>query len=178
MWEADKNISRPFTYYSYGSKLPGMLLKHHGKTDVDRASFQRIVDWLDLNAQCYGDLFPNKLEERGINPAGMTELRSFIRRLFGETIANQPERALINTAQPDESRILMMPLAVAAGGWGQIDAWKGKGEPNFKQMAELVAKCIVRQTNENDNGWQPTLAQGGGQDWVIKDRENYLRRTK
>ena len=178
MWEADKNISRPFAFYSFGSKLPDLLLKHHGEVELDRASFQRIVDWLDLNAQCYGDLFPNKIEERGINPAGMADLRVFIKQLFGDTIANQAERALINPAQPDESRILMMPLAVAAGGWGQIVAWQGKDDPGFKRMSELVAKCITRRPNENDNGWQPTLAQGGGQDWVIKDRETYLRRTK
>jgi hypothetical protein len=178
MWEADKNISRPFAFYSFGSKLPDLLLKHHGEVTLDRASFQRIVDWLDLNAQCYGDLFPNKIEERGIDAAGMTELRAFIKQLFGDTLANQPERALINTAQPDESRILMLPLAAAAGGWGQLKAWPGKDDPNFKKMSGLVAKCILRRPNENDNGWQPTLAQGGGMDWVVKDRESYLHRIK
>jgi hypothetical protein len=45
-------------------------------------------------------------------------------------------------------------------------------------MAGLVAQCIERQPNENDNGWEPTPAQGGGIDWVIKDRENYRRRIK
>jgi len=174
----EKNISRPFTYYSYGSKLPDMLLQRHGKAVVDRASFQRIVDWLDLNAQCYGDLFPNKIEQRKISAAGMTALRAFIKPLFGDAIANQPERALINTAQPDESRILMMPLATAAGGWGQIQAWKSKNDPGFKHLAGLVERCIERQPNENDNGWEPTPAQGGGIDWVIKDRENYSRRLK
>lgn len=178
MGSLDINISRPFEYYSYGSKLPDMLLQQHGKTVVDRASFQRIVDWLDLNAQCYGDLFPNKIEQRQISAAGMTALRAFIKPLFGDAIANQPERALINTAQPDESRILMMPLATAAGGWGQIQAWKSKDDPNFKKMAGLVAQCIERQPNENDNGWEPTPAQGGGIDWVVKDRENYRRRIK
>jgi hypothetical protein len=178
MGSLDKNISRPFSYYSFGSKLPDMLLQHHGKTVVDRASFQRIIDWLDLNAQCYGDLFPNKIEQRGISAAGMTELRAFIRPLFGEAIASQPERALINAAQPDESRILMMPLATAAGGWGQIQAWKSRDDPGFKKMAALVERCIERQPNENDNGWEPTPAQGGGIDWVIKDRQNYSRRVK
>ncbi len=174
----DKNISRPFTYYSYASKLPDMLLQHHGKVVVDRPSFQRIVDWLDLNAQCYGDLFPNKIEQRSINAAAMTQLRAFIKPLFGEAIANQPERALINPAQPDESRILMMPLATAAGGWGQLQAWTSRNDPNFKKLCSLVEKCIVREPNENDNGWEPTQAQGGGVDWVIKDRENYNRRIK
>ncbi|MCX6866558.1 MAG: hypothetical protein NTV46_10155 [Verrucomicrobia bacterium] len=178
MWEEGKNISRPFSFYAYGSKLPDLLLKPHANTRLDRASFQRIIDWLDLNAQCYGDLFPNKLEERGINPAGVTELRAFIQQIFGDVMAKQAERALINTAQPDESRILMMPLAADAGGWGQVNAWKNKNDQNFKRMTALVEKCLIRHPNENDNGWQPTLAQGGGIDWVIKDRENYSRRIK
>ena len=178
MWELGKNISSPFSYYAYGNRIPELLLKQHAKTVVDRASFHRIVDWLDLNAQCYGDLFPNKIEERGINPAGMAALRAFVKQRFGEAIANQPERALINTAQPDESRILMMPLATAAGGWGQLPAWKNKDDPEFRKMAGLVEKCIIRHPNENDNGWRPTLAQGGGIDWVIKDRENYSRRLR
>ena len=154
-----------------------MLLKHHGDAVLDRASFQRIIDWLDLNAQCYGDLFPNKLEERKIAAVGMIELRAFIKSLFGDAIANQPERSLINPAQPDESRILLMPLAIAAGGWGQLQAWQTKDDPNFKKMAGLVEQCIVRQPNENNNGWEPTTAQGGGNDWVVKDREEYRHRV-
>ena len=177
MGSLEINISRPFTYYSYANKLPDMLLKHHGDAILDSASFQRIMDWLDLNAQCYGDLFPNKLEERKIAAAGMIELRAFAKSLFGEAIANQPERALINPAQPDESRILLMPLAIAAGGWGQLQTWQTKDDPNFKKMAGLVEQCIVRQTNENDNGWEPTTAQGGGNDWVVKDREEYRHRV-
>ena len=177
MGSLEINISRPFAWYSFASKLPDMLLKHHGEAVLDRASFQRIIDWLDLNAQCYGDLFPNKLEERKIDAAGMLALRAFIKPLFGDAIANQPERALINTAQPDESRILLMPLATAAGGWGQLQAWQSKTDPNFKKMAGLVEQCIVHQPNENDNGWEPTTEQGGGNDWVIKDREDYRRRT-
>ena len=178
MWDLGKNISSPFSYYAYGSKLPDLLLKHHANTVVDRASFQRIVDWLDLNGQCYGDLFPNKIEERGIDPAGMAALRAFIRQRIGDAIAKQPERALINTAQPDESRILMMPLATAAGGWGQLQLWKSKDDLDYKRMAALVEKCIIRRPNENDNGWRPNLAQGGGIDWVIKDRESYSRHLK
>ncbi len=38
-----------------------MLLANHGQCNMDRDSYMRIIEWLDLNAQCYGDLFPNKL---------------------------------------------------------------------------------------------------------------------
>ena len=74
--------------------------------------------------------------------------------------------------------VIAMPLATAAGGWGQLPAWKNKDDPEFRKMAGLVEKCIIRHPNENDNGWRPTLAQGGGIDWVIKDRENYSRRLR
>ena len=135
----------------------------------------RIVEWLDLNAQCYGDLFPNKLEERGINPKAFVELRDYVEELFGKKIASQPERALINVAQVDESRILMAPLAEKAGGWEQIGAWKDKNDPVYKKMAELVDKCIIRQPNENNDGWQPSLECGGGEDWVIGARKEFRR---
>ncbi|MCX6998121.1 MAG: hypothetical protein NTV49_13820 [Kiritimatiellaeota bacterium] len=87
---------------------------------------------------------------------------------FGKPVAmpllikDSPKCALVNVGQPDESRILMAPLAVAAGGWGRLPAWHSKDDPNYKKMVELVAKCIVRNPNENDNGWQPKWNQGGG----------------
>ncbi|MEI7901899.1 MAG: hypothetical protein WCK89_16730, partial [bacterium] len=172
------NISRPFTFYAQGNRVPAMLLKGHGKLKMDREGFQRIVDWLDLNAQCYGDLFPNKVEQRTFNAAALAALREHAKQVLGERVAGQPERALVNLAQPDESRILLAPLATAAGGWGQMPVWKSKEDPGYKKMAELVEMCINRNPNENVTGWFPTREQGGGETWVIKDRENYIRRVK
>lgn len=177
--DALKNFGRAYTFYSFGSKIPPMLLKNHGNTNIDKASFQRIIDWLDLNAQCYGDLFPNKVEERKFDAKALVELRAYARQLFGDKIAAQPERALVNPAQPDESRILMAPLSLAAGGWGQMpNGWKTKDDPGYKKMAELVNKCIVKNPNENDNGWEPAFNQGGGEDWIVKDRTDFLQRLK
>ncbi len=170
MWD-EKNFSRPFEFYSYGSAIPDLLLRHHGDCNLDRDSLLRIIEWLDLNAQCYGDLFPNKVEERGLDPKAVAELRAVAKELLGEAIAAQPERALINPAQPDESRILMAPLALAAGGWGQLVTWQSKDDPGYKRLAELVERCIVRRPHENDRGWQPSLEAGAGEDWVLQERE-------
>lgn len=178
-YKTDENtISRPFEYFAHGSKLPGMLLADHGDVKVDRDSFMRIVEWLDLNAQCYGDLFPNKLEERRIDPKALAELRSYAAELLGEKIAAQPERALINVAQPEESRILMAPLAEDSGGWGQIDAWKNKDDPGYIKMQTLVAKCIIKRPDENRNGWAPDLKSGAGEGWIVKARENFRQRVR
>jgi len=172
----ETSISRPFEYYAYGNKIPKMLLEGHGKLEPDQESFMRIVEWLDLNAQCYGDLFPNKLEDRRINAKAMEELRAYAKGILGEKIASQPDRALINVAQPDESRILMAPLAESAGGWGQIKAWQSKGDPGYLKMAELVERCIEKRPNENTDGWRPTLEQGAGDGWVMKARDALRQR--
>jgi hypothetical protein len=100
------------------------------------------------------------------------------KELFGEELARQPERALVNPAQPEESRILMAPLAAEAGGWGQIKGFSSKQDPKFKRMVELVDRCIVRRPNENVHGWQPVLECGGGVPWVIEARKNHLANVR
>ncbi|MEE8451636.1 MAG: hypothetical protein V3R99_06960, partial [Thermoguttaceae bacterium] len=175
----ESTISRPFEYYSHSNKVAHMLIKGHGelgsKLSGDVESFMRIIEWLDVNAQCYGDLFPYKLEERRIDTAALEELRAHVKQQFGEKLASQPERALINVAQPDESRILMAPLARNAGGWGQIDGWKSKNDEGYKKVEALVDACIIRRDNENREGWQPSLESGAGENWVMSAREDYLK---
>ena len=171
--ESDRNISRPRRFFAYRNKVSHMLVKNHGKCNMDKDSYMRIIEWLDVNAQCYGDLFPNKLEERRIDPNAMKALRAYVKQLFGDKIAAREDRALINTAQIDESRILMAPLPATAGGWGQIKGYTSKADPKYTKMAALVDKCIVRKSNENTRGWEPKLDAGGGENWVMTDRANY-----
>jgi hypothetical protein len=175
----DRNISRPRRFFAYRNKVSHMLVKNHGKANMDHDSYMRIIEWMDLNAQCYGDLFPNKLEQRRIDGRGLQELRAYAKELFGEKIASQPDRALINVAQPDESRILMAPLAKAGGGWGQLEGgWRSRDDEGYRKMAALVDKCIIRSPRENRNGWEPTHEMGGGEDWVMKERKSYLERVR
>jgi len=174
----ERNISTPYEDFAYGNKVAHMLVKNHGNCNMDQGSYMRIIEWLDLNAQCYGDLFPNRLEERKIDEDAMGKLREYAKELFGEKIAEQPERALINTAQPDESRILMMPLPKTAGGWGQVEGYKNTEDEKYKKMAKMVDKCIIKSKNENTKGWEPTIEAGAGEYWVIKSRKEYLQKVR
>jgi hypothetical protein len=153
-----------------------MLAKNHGNVNMDRDSYMRVIEFMDLNAQCYGDLFPHKLEQRQIDAKALAGLRTYVKEVFGEKLAAQPERALINTVQVDESRILMAPLASAAGGWGQIKGWADKDDSGYRKMAKLVEKCIIHSPTENTNGWEPTFEQGGGEKWVADEQQKYLKR--
>ena len=171
--ENEHNISRPFEFYAYGNKVSEMLLKNHKKVNMDRESYMRIIEWLDVNAQCYGDLFPNKLEERGIDPKALVALRAYVKTVYSKSISLQPDRALINTVQTDESRILMMGLPKSAGGWGQLKGYTSKTDPKFIKMEKLVAACIIKKPNENTRGWAPTLMMGGGDGRFISERRNF-----
>ena len=139
-------FSKPKDYYSHAGRLAKMLLAgHKGRVKLDRESFTRIVDWLDLNAIFYGDYSWNKEEWRRASAAGETALREHIRTRFGPTLAEQPYAALVNVALPSESRILKAPLAIQAGGWGQIakNAWASTDAPAYQEMLRLVKGAIA-----------------------------------
>ncbi len=137
--------SRPRDYFAHAGKLVQVLReKHKDRLRLDAESFQRIVDWLDLNAQYYGDYSFNRAERRPSDRAGEKALRERIRLRFGEELAGQPFAALVNVALPTESRILKAPLAVKAGGWGQITTrgWSSTQDRGYREMLKLVEGSI------------------------------------
>ena len=138
--------SQPNDYFAHGGALGTMLLKPHEGVDLglDPTSRQRIIDWLDLNAQFYGTYSWNKDEWRQPDPEGDKRLREHIRQTFGDELAGQPFAALVNVALPGESRILKAPLALTAGGWGQIErgGWKSTDDPGYQKMRQLVQAAI------------------------------------
>ncbi len=143
--------SKPKDYYAHAGRLTRMLLDGHPdkagkpKVQLDRDSLSRIIDWLDLNAQFYGDYSFNRIETQRPAGAGEKALRQAVARRFGTKIAEQPFAALVNLALPSESRILKAPLAEKAGGWGQSfprGAWADTGDMTYKHMAKLVEACI------------------------------------
>ena len=139
-------FSTPREYYAHAGKLTKMLLAgHQGHVELDRESFQRIVDWLDLNGQFYGDYSWNRKENRGISADGEKTLREHIRNVFGEKLAQQPIEALVNVALPEQSRILKAPLSKDAGGWGLIEqnAWADTNNPGYRRMLELVRATVI-----------------------------------
>jgi len=149
--DMETDYSTPKDYFAHAGRLAKLLLAGHPDKDgrplvrLDRESFQRIVDWLDLNAVCYGDYSWNKLEWREPSPEGERGLREEIRRRFGPQLAEQPLAALVNVALPEESRILQAPLAAEAGGWGLWPerAWRSAAEPGYVHMRELVRGAIA-----------------------------------
>ena len=136
--------SQPKDYFAHGGTLAALLLKGHQKVTLDAESRQRIIDWLDLNAPFYGTYSWNKDEWRRPDPAGEKALREHVRRRFGDALARQPFAALVNVALPEESRILKAPLAISAGGWGQIEqgGWKSTDDPDYRKMHQLVQAAI------------------------------------
>jgi len=136
--------SVPKDYLSHASGLPAWL-KKHGKekgAELDAAGWERVITWLDLNAQLYGNYSFNRDENRVADPAGEKALRAYVKELFGEALAGQPFEALVNNGCIDESRVLNAPLAAEAGGWGQLAGWKSKDEAGYKKMRDLVAASL------------------------------------
>ncbi len=86
-----------------------------------------------------------------------------------------------NAAQPDESRILKAPLAVGAGGWGQVpDGWESTEDAGYRKMAGLVAASIQPLRYRDINGTCARLQKGDkcvcGSCWV-RDAEAAYRKT-
>jgi hypothetical protein len=152
---AKRNVQTAFSvpkdYFAAAGCLAPLLLAGHPAKDgtprvqLDQESFQRIVDWLDLNAQFYGDYSHNRIETQPPSPAGEKALRAAIEKRFGVSLAQQPLAALVNLAQPDESRILRAPLPAAAGGWGQLasGAYRDRSDPAYQDMCQLVAATLT-----------------------------------
>lgn len=141
----ETNASVPKDYLSHASALPAWL-KKHGKekvAELDPASWERVITWLDVNAQFYGNYSFNREENRTADPAGESALRAYVKECFGEALAGQPFEALVNNGCLDESRVLNAPLAVAAGGWGQLQKWASRDDEGYKKMRALAAASLA-----------------------------------
>ena len=178
-------FSVPKDYYSHAGRLARLLLdgdEHHkplgGPNGVDRDGFQRIVDWLDVNAEFYGDYSWNKQEWVGSEPDGEKALRAYVAATFGPTLAGESYAALVNVCVPTESRILKAPLAAAAAGWGQIDGgWAGTKDPGYQKMLELVEASIGTPESHDVCGTcnrTPCECRGC---WVRQAREDHQQRA-
>jgi len=132
---------------SHAGRLGPLLLKRqHGgdKRKIDAESFARIMTWLDLSGQYYGDYSWNRIEERKASKEGEAALRKHIEATFGPEVARAPYSALVNVAAVEESRILNAPLAKSAGGWGQIpNGWQSRDDKDYQAMLKLVVASIV-----------------------------------
>ena len=136
--------SVPDDYFARAGKLVALLRKKHGRVTLCSDEFGRVVSWLDLNAQYYGDYSYNRPEQRQPDPVGEKALREALARRFGDDIAKQPFHCLVNPANVAESRALMAPLALAGGGWGQWQqgAFNSKNDPEFTALQTLIEKSL------------------------------------
>jgi len=143
-FKAETNSSRPRDYFAAESKLREMLEKGHGKVTLDPDSSLRVMEWLDLNCQCYGNFSWNRQEARHISQEGEKQLRAYLKELFGEKIALQPIAALLNVGQPSASRALLAPLPTKEGGWEE-KGWKpllSRDDPRWKKILTLIEASI------------------------------------
>ena len=131
-----------------------MLAKGHRGVKLSSEELGRIVNWLDLNAQFYGDYSHNRVENRPPDSAGVKALRAAIAARFGSELAKQPFHTLVNPGLVTESRILNAPLPVAAGGWGQLQkgAFADRNDPAYAQFLTLVEKSITPLKWRDRNG--------------------------
>ena len=177
--DMETDYGRPKDYFAHAGRLAGTLLQGHRDLDgrprveLDRESFQRIADWLDVNAVYYGGYSWNKPEWRKASPKGEATLRKHILETFGSEWAKQPLAALINVSDPAQSRILMAPLAVSAGGWGQIHqgGWSDTEEPGYQEMRRAVQAAIAPLEHHDVAGTcgrEPCLCDSC---WVRRARE-------
>ena len=142
----------------YGSTVAGLLrvlaTSHRNRVQLDAESRTRIVQWLDLNCPYYGDYGPTRPERRRPSAEGEKNLRAEVRDSCTRCHAGmeqQPLQVLINTALPEESRILKAPLASSAGGWNQCREviWRDRAAPEYQHMLHAVLNTLGAPTETN-----------------------------
>ena len=149
-------------YYAHAGTLAAHLMseKHQKNVKLSKEDFARIVDWLDLNVQFYGDYEHGKRENRKISAENEKAIRALVKADLGDEIAAQPIEALVNVAYPDQSRILMMPLAASAGGWGQVKKWSSTNDPAYKKLAALIDKALPPVKQRDIHVWRKLNTPG------------------
>ena len=171
--------STPGDYLSPASGLPAWLKKHtkENKITLDNDSWERVITWLDVNAQMYGNYSFNRNEDRIPDPDGEKALREHVRQVLGEDIAKQPFETLVNNGCIDESRVLKAPLAVAAGGWGQMPRWDSTADEGYRAMREKVAASLKPLDFQDIDGTcgNPAKCRCGAC-WVKQHDEGWAQR--
>ena len=143
----EKAVSTPRLYGAHAGRLVQVLLcGHKDRVQLNVASFRRIVAWLDLNAQYYGDYSFDRPERRPLNKDADRLVRSLVRKACARCHPNMPQlpaSALYNVALPGESRVLMAPLSEANRGWGQCkETFPDQSHPTYDALLSAIRSGV------------------------------------
>ena len=139
---SERCVSVPFDYYAHAGRLIELLDAGHQGVHLDSDERQRLVDWLDVNAQFAGSYSWNRPEMNGIDPSGEQDLRAFLNKRL-PALSAQPIAALVNTTAWESSRVLLAPLSIQAGGWGLVEGgWRNNDDPDYRTVQDLVQKTV------------------------------------
>jgi hypothetical protein len=130
-----------------------MLEKGHNNVKLTPLEMEQLITWLDLNAPFAGDYSFNRTEDRQVIASKIQALRTALPAVIKREWGLQPTEALINIADPEQSRVLLAPLAIEAGGWGQAPVvFRDKKEPAFIAWRQQVLACIEPLPFQDVNG--------------------------
>lgn len=163
-------------YFAVASRLTKMLQAGHKGVKLTPEEWSDLIIWMDMNAQELPYPSWNLPELATQDTEGVNALRDYVKALFGDALSQQPYDALVNMALPDKSRILMAPLPLDKGGWGQLAkemSYTGKDDPRFRKMEQLVRASFRVPPYEDRYGTCNRQAQCRcGDCWVWMGRYN------
>jgi hypothetical protein len=145
--------SKPYDFYAHAGRLVQMLEKGHSHVKLTPLEMEQLITWLDLNAPFAGDYSFNRAEDRRVNVPKIQALRAAFPGVIKRDWGTQPTEALINIADPEQSRALLAPLAIEAGGWGQSPVvFKDRKDPAFIAWRQQILACIEPLLFQDVNG--------------------------
>ena len=145
--------SKPYDFYAHAGRLVQMLEKGHSHVKLTPLEMEQLITWLDLNAPFAGDYSFNRAEDRHVNVPKIQALRAALPGVIKRDWGTQPTEALINFAAPEQSRALLAPLAIEAGGWGQSPVvFKDRKDPAFMAWRQQILACIEPLEFQDVNG--------------------------
>lgn len=150
------NVNPPTTYSHNGDQF----LARHSRADK---GLTLLSDWKGERVQVEpilaGKLSPGAYRDPDLHFDADRVLFAFSDHT--ET-RKERRRCFIYEASLDGSRVKQL-----------TPRWSGKEDPGYEKMAALIEAYVQKTENENSNGWEPTIAQGAGETWVMEAREAF-----
>ena len=152
--QGDASITQPLAFGSHRSKLVQALREGacSKRAKLSKEEWYRLVTWIDANAP-YHDGFVNKRPQSP--PYGLPndrELLESIAAVHGRRCAacHKPEQITradwIDLSRPEQSLMLVAPLAKRAGGTGKCSrpVYPDRSDPDYRKVRQLVEAAVSR----------------------------------